>query len=138
MIWDGFRAELSRFTGASLKDCHQAMKRVMGKGRVPSPGLPVRFEGYHDYMEKHWTRHVLYKLTSSTRLADKLTHIMRYWRWCMNAATDHAKWSHELEKGLEERGLLDKLVRVEHHVAHAANMASRMSASAAASSRTAC
>jgi carbamoyltransferase len=121
MIWDGFRNELSRLSGASLRDCHQAMKRIMGRGRVPSPGLPVRFEGYEDYMDKHWSRHVLYRLTSSTAFADKMTHIVRYWRWCIEAARDHEKWSRELEDGLRERGLLGKLVRVEHHLAHAAN-----------------
>ncbi|MCA9751759.1 MAG: carbamoyltransferase, partial [Gemmatimonadetes bacterium] len=121
MIWDGFRAELSRNTGASLRECHQAMKKIAGPGRVPSPGLPVRFEGYQNYMEKDWTRHVLYKLTSSTVMADRLTHLVRYWRWCINAAKDHEMWSRMLEDGLRERGMLEKLVRVEHHLAHAAN-----------------
>jgi carbamoyltransferase len=121
LIWGGFRRELSRATGASLSECHRALARIAGDGRVPSPGQPVRFEGYRDYIEKEASRRILYRLTSSTALADRLTHLVRYWRWCRQAAADHHRYSAELERELAKRGLLEKLVRVEHHVAHAAN-----------------
>ena len=121
LVWNGFRAELSRVTGASLADCHRALKRIAPRGRVPSPGPPVRFDGYRDYMDKEASRRVLYKLTSSTTMADKLSHLVRYWRWCRQAAADHHRYSDELERELEQRGLRQKLTRVEHHHAHAAN-----------------
>ena len=121
MIWDGFKNEMSRITGASLRDCHEALNKLAGSGRVPSPGMKVRFEGYEDYMDKPKSREILYKLTASTAMADRLTHLVRYWRWCIHSAQDHQMWSEELEKGLKERGLLDKLQRVEHHHAHVAN-----------------
>ena len=121
LVWNGFRAELSRVSGASLSECHRALKALAGAGRVPSPGQPVRFEGYQDYMEKEASRRILYQLTSSTTAADKLSHLVRYWRWCRQAAADHHKYSNELERELEKRGLLGKLQRVEHHHAHAAN-----------------
>ncbi len=121
LIWAGFRAELSRITDASLADCHRALAAIAGNGRVPSPGKPVRFDGYQDYMGKEASRRTLYRLTSSSSLADQLAHLARYWRWCVQAAKDHQKYSNELERELRQRGLIEKLVRVEHHVAHAAN-----------------
>ncbi|HMB70823.1 MAG TPA: carbamoyltransferase N-terminal domain-containing protein, partial [bacterium] len=94
LIWDGFRRELSRVTGTSTRECHAALRKIAGgNGKVPSPGMPVRFDGYQDYMEKGWTRQVLYKLTSSTALTDRLTHLVRYWKWAYNAAREHRQWS---------------------------------------------
>ncbi|NNE44979.1 MAG: hypothetical protein HKN12_12290, partial [Gemmatimonadetes bacterium] len=50
MIWKGFRDELSRTTGASTAECHRVLGKIAGSGRVPSPGMPVAFDGYEDYM----------------------------------------------------------------------------------------
>ena len=130
MIWEGFWMELSRATGASLKNCHRALSRIATGGRVPSPGLAVRFEGYEDYMEKDGIRQALYRLTSSTALADRLTHLVRYWRWTMRSAQEHRELSDELDRELKKRGLFDKLVRVEHHPAHAARRSRSSSARA--------
>jgi carbamoyltransferase len=121
LIWRGFSRELSRLTGAAPWECHRLLRRIAGSGRVPSTGQPVRFDGYQDYMEKGATRRLLYQLTSSSAAADVLTHLVRYWKWAYDAAREHRQWSRELETELERRGLLAKLVRVEHHPAHAAN-----------------
>jgi len=121
MIWAGFRSDLARLTGSSTAECHRLLRAVAGGARVPSPGRPVRFEGYQDYMDKGATRKLLYRLTSSTALADRLTHLVRYWQWCRTAAREHREFSRELETELAKRGLREKLVRVEHHPAHAAN-----------------
>ena len=39
-------------------------------------------------MDKGATRKLLYRLTSSTALADRLTHLVRYWQWCWMSAKE--------------------------------------------------
>lgn len=52
---------------------------------------------------------------------DLKAHRKYYKEWVQNAIADHAKWHAELEKGLQDLGLSDKLVRFQHHDTHAAN-----------------
>ncbi len=49
-----------------------------------------------------------------------LQHEWSYLRWTMKAISDHRRFNRELEENLAKLGLLPKLHRVEHQLAHAA------------------
>ena len=48
-------------------------------------------------------------------------HLRSYARWCLRSAREHRRYHRELEAGLRQWGVRAPLVRVEHHLAHAAS-----------------
>ncbi len=62
-----------------------------------------------------------YNLTKPDTLKAKFYHTAYYTRWTYGAIMAHRKFHHELIDNLKKMGLDKKLVRVEHHLAHAAS-----------------
>jgi len=88
--------------------------------RVPSRNGPVHgLREPNQRMSKGAALRLAYRLGGvgplSGATAQRFTR-----RWAAQAVADHRRWQHELEAGLRELGLLEKLQRSEHHHAHAA------------------
>lgn len=66
-------------------------------------------------------KNFFYNITRSDSLKAKFFHEAYYLRWTKNAILDHRKFHHELINNLKKIGLEKKLVRVEHHLCHAAS-----------------
>ena len=73
------------------------------------------------YMKKGFLHETAYKLLSTVPFLSKWFNDSQQKKWLETASGDHKKWSAELQKGLSEFGLQDKLKRVDHHLTHAAN-----------------
>ncbi len=54
-------------------------------------------------------------------LKSKLYHFAYYVKFCLESFKNHRKYHNELYQGLKKLGLEEKLIRVEHHNAHAAS-----------------
>jgi carbamoyltransferase len=61
-----------------------------------------------------------YDLSSRASLLSKALHEALYARWVLRGSRMQRRFHRELLAGLQDRGLAGKLVRVEHHLAHAA------------------
>jgi carbamoyltransferase len=68
-----------------------------------------------------YVRDIPFALTGATPWASKRRHLSSYASWCRLAIHDHRHYHRELERELRTRGLGRKLVRVEHHLSHAAS-----------------
>lgn len=131
-FWEWFRESritLSKaakeYTGAalSLSRCHEELQKAEAKvaGDEPTTGIPVDADGYDEYMRKPATKALMYKALAGSSIADLGAHHTLMAQWLRDMVRDHRKLQKELEASLEQLGLLHKLVRVEHHVAHQAN-----------------
>ena len=67
-----------------------------------------------------WKRFIYY-LGGGNTYGDLMFGAYREAAHTIASIIDHKKYHHELESNLERLGLLDKLVRVDHHETHAAN-----------------
>jgi len=73
------------------------------------------------YINKSPLHKFAYRLLStSAGVAQRFTN-RQISRWRDTASAEHRKWSAELDKGLRQFGLENKLERVDHHLTHAAN-----------------
>lgn len=72
-------------------------------------------------LEKTAFKKLLYFLSSSNFLLDKISHQCLCLEHIITAAKTHYNYQQELEINLKKMGLLDKLERVEHQTAHSAN-----------------
>lgn len=61
-----------------------------------------------------------YTLVRRCALDRKVRHLRAYAGWCAFAIATHARYHRELERELRKYGLDRKLIRIEHHYAHAA------------------
>ncbi len=66
-------------------------------------------------------KNLFYNITRPDSLKGKLFHEAYYLKWTKDAILDHRKFHHELMNNLKKIGLERKLVRVEHHLCHAAS-----------------
>jgi len=85
--------------------------------REPVPGL----SNPNEKQEKGLLKSLAYKLLASEGVVSRNVAKRGSERWGRDAAKFHFQWQQQLEAGLAEVGLGDKLKRVEHHVSHAAN-----------------
>ena len=92
------------------------------RARIPERTNPIHgLRHPNQHMEKGLLKETFYRLAGATPRLSGLFARRSSRRWAAQAARDHRHWQHELEAGLRELGLLDKLRRFEHHVSHAAN-----------------
>lgn len=92
------------------------------KARVPSRRDPV--PGLADPNEKQakgLLKSLAYKLLASEGVVSRNVAKRGSERWGRDAAKFHFQWQQQLESGLAEVGLTDKLKRIEHHLSHSAN-----------------
>ena len=64
---------------------------------------------------------IAFNLAKSDTMKAKFYHFAYYAKWTYNAILDHRKYHNELVMNLTRMGLINKLVRVEHHLTHAAD-----------------
>lgn len=89
---------------------------------APTSKIPGLDRPGDEFMpSKAWWKRFIYEKTASNPALDKKAHEKYYREWVTNAVKDHQKWSDELESELASLGLLEKLVRFQHHDTHAAN-----------------
>ena len=70
---------------------------------------------------KTWLKKTVYEKTARSSRLDIAAHNHYFSQWIRTAISDHKKWSDELESGLSQYGLENRLVRFQHHDTHAAN-----------------
>jgi carbamoyltransferase len=90
--------------------------------RVPArhdsiPGL----QEPNERMEKSFAKALAYRVLAGESVISRNIAKRGSDQWGREAKAFHKKWHEELEAGLSELGLLEKLKRVEHHSSHAAN-----------------
>jgi len=100
--------ELLKCTGLRPEDLHQ----------VVYPFMPWWMEG--SSMLYGYLHDIPFTLTNNTPWDSRLRHLRTYWKWCIDAISDHRKYHYELMYELSSMGLHHKLTRIEHHASHAA------------------
>lgn len=73
------------------------------------------------YMKKGALKEFVYKIAATNPTVARMLHKKYFQEWLETAAADHRKWNEDLAEGLRKFELTDKLVRVDHHLSHAAN-----------------
>jgi carbamoyltransferase len=95
---------------------NQARARVPER-RAPIPGL----RDPNERMEKGLLKKLAYRVLASEGVVSRNVAKRGSDQWSREATTFHRKWQEELESGLADIGLRQKLTRVDHHRSHAAN-----------------
>ena len=91
--------------------------RSIPSRRDPVPGLADP----NEKQEKGLLKSLAYKLLASEGVVSRNVAKRGSERWGRDAAKFHFQWQQQLESGLAEVGLTDKLKRIEHHLSHSAN-----------------
>jgi carbamoyltransferase len=72
-------------------------------------------------MEKGVAKSLAYRVLSNESVISRNVAKRSSTQWSRDATSFHREWHEELENGLHEIGLREKLKRTEHHLAHASN-----------------
>lgn len=89
--------------------------------------VPKRSEAIHglrdpnEKMEKNLLYNAFYRFAGGESLLSRNAARRGSRRWGDAASEYHRRWQEELEGGLEQIGLGEKLKRMDHHLSHAAN-----------------
>lgn len=75
----------------------------------------------NEKMDKSLLHKTFYTVSGKTKSFSKKAAINGSQKWAETAAEGHKHWQQDLEAGLKEFGLDEKLVRIDHHLSHAAN-----------------
>jgi carbamoyltransferase len=90
--------------------------------RIPQRDRPVHgLRHPNQTMEKGVFKETVYRLAGLSPRLSRRAALNASRRWAEQAGQDHRHWQGELEQGLRNFGLSDKLRRFEHHTSHAAN-----------------
>lgn len=124
LIHDSQKEHLSRYRARSTRSSARAIQDVCANGYSVDRTIPV--PGFSDPAEefmprKSWVKRALYHLTSRVSWIDWWAHRHFLHRWCNSAIRDHQLRAKQLQEGLAEYGLAEKLRRFTHHDTHAAN-----------------
>ena len=103
-------------TAATGEELDRARARIPSH-RDPVPGLGDPNEKF----EKGLLKKLAYRVLASEGVVSRNVAKRGSEQWGRDAAKFHFQWQQQLEAGLSEVGLGDKLKRVEHHLSHAAN-----------------
>ncbi|HSK80842.1 MAG TPA: carbamoyltransferase C-terminal domain-containing protein [Thermoanaerobaculia bacterium] len=90
----------------------------------PQNGKVFRIAGLSEAglaMKKPWYKEKIYALASTWPSVGELAAEWGFRDWIETAVADHRRYEAELMAGLAQSGLADKLVRLDHHLTHAAN-----------------
>ena len=102
--------------GATGEEIERARARVPNR-REAVPGL----SSPNEKQDKGLLKSLAYRLLASEGVVSRNVAKRGSERWGRDAAKFHFQWQQQLETGLAEVGLGDKLKRVEHHLSHSAN-----------------
>ena len=102
--------------GDTADELREAQARVPAtRPDVPGLGDPG------ERMEKGLLKNLAYRMLGAEGVISRNVAKRGSDRWGREASAFHQHWQRELEAGLAEVGLGDRLKRVEHHISHAAN-----------------
>jgi carbamoyltransferase len=101
---------------ATAEELRAAQARVP-TGRPHVPGLADPNERH----EKGLLKSFAYRVLANEGVVSRNVAKRGSAQWGRDATSFHLRWQQELEAGLDETGLQNKLTRVEHHLSHAAN-----------------
>ena len=105
-------------------DSVDAVKKILACGYSPNlttqiPGLDSKQD---EFMPgKGFLKSSFYNLAANRPSVDWNLHRNFFKRWVATSGEDHQLRAQQLNEGLEQVGLIDKLVRYNHHDTHAAN-----------------
>jgi Predicted carbamoyl transferase, NodU family len=102
-----------------LNGSRQKIESALAK--VPTRNIVIPGLGHpNEKMVKPFVNKVFYRLAGAESLLSRniAKHVSH--SWGENTMTYHKAWQEELEENLRELGLLERLRRFDHHVAHAA------------------
>jgi carbamoyltransferase len=102
--------------GATSEEMERARARVPAN-RPLVPGL----SDPNERQEKGLLKNMAYRVLASEGVVSRNVARRGSAQWGRDAAKFHFQWQQQLEAGLAEVGLGDKLKRVEHHLSHASN-----------------
>ena len=92
------------------------------EARVPERAEEIHgLDAPNEKMVKGAAKELFYRFTAGAETIGTKAAEQQADDWGRRASSDHQHWQNELEEGLREFGLLDKLRRSEHHQSHAAN-----------------
>jgi carbamoyltransferase len=91
------------------------------EARIPRRTRPVPgLKDPNERMEKSALKNLFYRFAGAESVVSRNVASRASRAWGREASEYHRHWQEELEQGLAELGLLQKLRRGEHHLAHAA------------------
>jgi len=92
------------------------------EARVPARNGSIQgLSSPNQRMPKGLPKRAFYRLFGATHPLSTWTARVASRRWVRRSSSDHHWWQNELEAGLAELGLADRLKRSEHHRSHSAN-----------------
>ena len=113
---DAEREFLDEFEPADTPALSAAIARVPSRAEA-IPGLSEP----NEKMEKGFAKSLAYRILANDSVISRNVAKRASEQWGRGATMFHRKWQDELEGGLDELGLKEKLKRVDHHLSHAAN-----------------
>ncbi len=118
------RASFAKEADLTKRHDNSNLKRLLrtAQGKVPARSEPVHgLREPNQRMEKGLAKELFYRLAGTSQIGSKRAAAKASQAWLDQAIAGHQEWQGELERGLAEFGLADKLARYEHHLSHAAN-----------------
>lgn len=120
LITGNVRNEKAFLEKAPLGDMRQQIKVALSKVCIHTQPIAGLTEP-NEKMEKPLPHKLLYNLAGPEGLLSRAMSKKASRAWSRAAITSHRAWQKELEQQLGALGMLDKLKRFDHHLAHAAN-----------------
>jgi carbamoyltransferase len=114
------RDEKAFLNEASFDDTCSRITEALGRVPVRTQSIPGLCDP-NEKVRKRFVNRAFYRLTGPEGLLSRNVAKQGSIAWSRDATTFHKAWHMELEKRLGELGLLSKLSRYDHHLAHAAN-----------------
>jgi carbamoyltransferase len=108
---------LDRFERKSIKKLFAEANQKVPKRTDHIHGLSLP----NEKIEKGFLYDTFYNLAGSQAAISAKTAQKGSQNWADQAEASFRRWQYELETGLEQIGLQDKLKRMDHHLSHAAN-----------------
>jgi carbamoyltransferase len=113
------RDEKTFLDGTPLNGMRRQLESALAKvpaqrNAIPGLGDP------NEKMAKRFTKKVFYRLAGTESVLSRNVAKRVSQSWSLDTTTYHKAWQEELERNLQVLGLLQKLRRYDHHLAHAA------------------
>ncbi len=105
----------------------RSIDRIFKENNITPEDIDAVAYAFLPWTEEAWKmttcflKDVAFNLTKPDTLKAKFYHSAYYAQWTYSAILDHRKYHNELVTNLTTMGLINKLVRVEHHLTHAAD-----------------
>lgn len=92
------------------------------KSKIPDRGDVIPgLANPNEIMRKKFYHKIFYRLAGAEGLLSRNVAKKKSGSWTKGSITFHKAWQEQLEEHLENLGLIDKIKRYDHHLAHSAN-----------------